>query len=245
MRCAIVTGGGTGIGRATALRLAQGGHAVVVAGRRREPLEDATRAIIAGGGRAIAVTADVARVEQVVDMVRQSVDAFGRIDVLVNNAGGASNVAIATLSDEQWHDTLNVNLSSAFYATRAVWPVMQRQFQAMKASPKPEGGVIVNISSMASKDPFPGLGIYATAKAALNMFTLVTAREGHAVGIRAVCIAPGAVNTGMFRGVMGDRPIPEGIALEPADIAEMIDQVVNGPLRHCSGDTLFIHRKPI
>ncbi len=107
-----------------------------------------------------------------------------------------------------------------------------------------EMGVIVNISSMASKDPFPGLGAYGAAKVALNMLTLVTAREGEEVGIRAIGIAPAAVDTPMFRQLVGDRPIAEGIMLEPDDVAAMIADAVAGSLRYCSGETLFVHRRP-
>ena len=117
-----------------------------------------------------------------------------------------------------------------FYVTKAVWEVMKRG----------GGGVIVNISSMAARDPFAGLGAYAVAKSGLNMLTLVSAREGDAAGIRVVGIAPGAVETPMLRGVVGDAQIP---VMEPTDLAAAIMEAVAGGLRYASGETIYLHRR--
>ena len=251
MRCAIVTGAGTGIGRATALRLARDGYAVVLAGRRLEPLQDVAREITAAGGRTLTTQADVSQSPRAEALVRQAVEAFGRVDVLVNNAGSVLVAPLAGTSDEQWLELLHANLSSAFYLARAVWPVMQRQFEQSRITStpprgpaEPAGGVIINISSMASKDPFPGLGAYGMAKAGVNMLTLSAAREGDKVGIRAVCIALAAVETDMLKKVMGDRPLPEGVMLQPDDVAAIIAEAADGALRYSSGDTIFIHRRP-
>ncbi len=248
MRTAIITGAGSGIGRATALSLAKGGagepFAIVLVGRDSRKLERVAEEIhAAGGAETLVVSADVSSAEEVDPIVQRAVGRFGRIDLLVNNAGSAPSIPLHQLDPRQWHEILNSNLSSAFYLTRAVWPIMQQQFLASERPPRADS-VIVNISSMASKDPFLGLGAYAIAKSGVNMLTLVTAREGADVGIRAVCIAPAAVDTPMFRNLMGSRPIPAGIMLDPTDVAGMICQIVSGPLRHCTGDTLFIHRKP-
>jgi 3-oxoacyl-[acyl-carrier protein] reductase len=97
---------------------------------------------------------------------------------------------------------------------------------------------------MASKDPFPGLGVYGCAKAALNVLTLVTAREGAGVGIRAVGIAPAAVETPMFRGVVGTQAVDTATILRPEEVADAIADVVSGSLRNCSGETIFLHRSP-
>ncbi len=250
MRTAIVTGAGSGIGRATALRLALGGHSVALVGRTLASLEAVAAEIQKAGGQALAVTADVSKCQQVEAMVRQVVETWGRIDVLVNNAGVAPMAPIATLSDAQWHEILDTNLSSAFYATRAVWPIMQRQFEKQrteKSAPPNKaaaGGTIINISSKASTNPFPGLGAYGVAKAGINMLTLASAREGYEVGIRVVCVAPSAVETPMLKKVMGDQPLPADMMLEADDVAAMIVDAVGGSLRYSSGDTIFIHRPP-
>jgi NAD(P)-dependent dehydrogenase (short-subunit alcohol dehydrogenase family) len=245
MRCAVVTGAGTGIGRATTLRLARDGFAVVLAGRRVALLQEVAREITAAGGRALAVAADVSRVEHVDQLVQAAMEAFGRIDVVVNNAGCVHIAPLPALTIAQWRELVDSNLSAAFYMTRAVWPIMRRQFeQSRDQGAAATGGVLINISSVASKDPFPGLGAYGAAKAGLNLLTQATARDGRDVGIRAVCVAPAAVETGMFKKVMGERPIPEGVMLQPGDVAAMIAEAVDGTLRYCSGDTIFIHRRP-
>jgi NAD(P)-dependent dehydrogenase (short-subunit alcohol dehydrogenase family) len=246
---AIITGAGSGIGRASALLLAQRGFALGLVGRTHAPLQRLQEEIRAGAhAPATICVVDVSVDAQVDAMVAQVLADHGRIDALINAAGSAPAVSLATLSTPQWHDILNSNLSSAFFTTRAVWPVMQRQFQQACAAGTPaheaRGGTIVNISSMAAKDPFPTLGIYGAAKAALNMLTLTTAREGHAVGIRAVAIAPAAVDTPMLHKFLDGKTLPDGAMLAPEDVAIMIADALTGSLRYCSGDTLYIHRHP-
>lgn len=257
MPTALVTGASSGIGRAAALRLARMGYSVGLVGRTAETLEKvATEIRHAGGPNARAIVADVSKLEQVNAAVQAVHQHFGRLDVLVNNAGAAPVVTLAECTPEQWHAILDANVSSTFYATRAVWPLMEQQYRAGQPGGGKEpggregnaggeggrGGVIVNISSMASKDPFPGLGVYGCAKAALNLLTLVTAREGAKVGIRAVGIAPAAVETPMFRGVMGGRPVDAETILRPEEVADAVGEVVGGALRNCSGETIYLHR---
>lgn len=238
MRAALVTGAGTGIGRAVAVRLAQRGHAVALVGRTAATLEAVAGDIRAAGGVAEVLPADVSDSRAVGAAVAAARERLGRIDVLVNNAGVAPLVRLATLSDAGWREILETNLSSAFYMTRAVWPAMAAQFQR-----EASGGVIVNISSLSSRDPFMGLGAYGAAKAGLNLLTLATAREGAEVGIRAVCLAPGAVDTGMYRKLIGGTPEP-GTTLLPEDVADAVAGVVGGATRYSSGETLFLHHGP-
>jgi len=234
MPVAIVTGAASGIGRATAMKLSSMGYAVALAGRTAETLEEVAREIGIGGGKAMVVVADCSKRPQVEGMIERVVKAWERIDALVNCVGVAPSCSIVAVSDDEWHEVLETNLSSVFYATRAVWPVMSGQ----------KAGVIVNISSMAAKDPFPGLGAYAVAKSGVNMLTLVTAREGASVGIRVHCVAPGAVETPMLRKFLAGAPIDEGFVLAPADIAAVVADAVQGSLHHCSGDTIYVHRSP-
>jgi len=245
---AIITGAGSGIGRATALRLAGMGFAIALVGRTTETLKTVAAEIAPRGPAPLIIPANVSKPEQVESMVQRTFKHFGRIDVLINNAGMAPAVSLADLTPKLWQEILDTNLSSAFYATRAVWPIMKAQH----ASPTPTtppipdamGGVIINISSMAAKDPFPGLGAYAVAKIGLNMLSQVTAREGDSVGIRAIAIAPAAVETPMLRKFVGDQPIDPNQILHPDDIAAAITDFITGPLRHSSGETLYLHRRP-
>jgi NAD(P)-dependent dehydrogenase (short-subunit alcohol dehydrogenase family) len=230
---AIVTGAGTGIGRATALRLAGKGFAVALVGRTAATLERVAGEIKAMGGESAVVVADVSQWEAVEGMVKQVVERWGRVDVLVNNAGMAPSLPLAEVEPGLWREILDVNLSSAFYTTRAVWPVMREN----------GGGVIVNISSMAAKDPFPGLGAYAVAKIGVNMLSLASAREGDAVGIRVVAIAPGAVETQMLRKLVDEKSLGAEQVMVPEDVAAAIVDVVDGSLRHCSGETIYLHRR--
>jgi NAD(P)-dependent dehydrogenase (short-subunit alcohol dehydrogenase family) len=235
---AIVTGAGTGIGRATALRLAKKGFAIALVGRTAATLEAVAKEIRSLGGESMAVAADVSAWEAVERLVREVVERWGRIDILVNAAGFAPSVPLAELDPKLWHEILNVNLSSTFYTTRAVWPVMQRQHAANKST-----GVIVNISSMAAKDPFPGLGAYAVAKIGVNMLTLASAREGDAAGIRVVAIAPGAVETQMLRKLVDEKSLGREQVLDPDDIAAAVVDAVDGSLRYSSGETIYVRRR--
>lgn len=231
---AIVTGAGTGIGRATALRLSTKGHAVALVGRTAATLEAVAAEIRAAAGTALVVAGDVSQPAAAEGIVRQVVDAWERVDALVNCAGAAPSEPLAEMSVDHFHAVLDANLSSAFYMTRSVWPWMKGQ----------GSGVIVNISSRAARDPFAGLGAYAIAKSGVNMLTLVTAREGAAIGIRVVGIAPGAVNTQMFRTLVGEANVREQEILRPEDVAAAIGEAVGGSLRYASGETVYLHHGP-
>jgi NAD(P)-dependent dehydrogenase (short-subunit alcohol dehydrogenase family) len=225
---AIVTGAGGGIGRAIAVELAGAGYRVVLAGRDRGMLEQA--ALEFEGG--IVVPTDVTQPHDVERLVAGTLDSLGRIDALVNNAGLAPVKPLAGMSVEQWHAVIDTNLSAAFYTTKAVWPTFERQ----------RGGVIVNISSAAARDPFPGFAAYGAAKAGLNLFGLATAREGQGIGVRVHTIAPAATETGMFRKIMSPQQYPPEKTMDPADVARVVVQCVRGDLRYSSGEVIYLHK---
>lgn len=223
---AIITGAGRGIGRATALELASKGYRLVLAARSQPQLDQTLH--LAGGG--IAVPTDVAQPQQVDHLISTTLDRFGRIDALVHCAGVAPAATIEQMSIEQWHQVIDTNLSAAFYLSRAAWPTFRRQ----------HGGVVVHVSSPASRDPFPGFAAYAAAKAGLNLFSLVLAREGQPIGVRVHTIAPGAVETEMFRALRTCEQWPPEKTLDPADVARVIAQCVCGDLRYTSGEVIFM-----
>jgi NAD(P)-dependent dehydrogenase (short-subunit alcohol dehydrogenase family) len=225
---AIITGAGRGIGRATAVVLAEAGHRVVLAGRDASSLEETSRLI----GGALVVPTDVTKPSEVDRLIGRAAEHFGGVDVLINNAGLAPVCSIADMTVEQWHAVIDTNLSAAFYATRAAWP------QFIKRG----GGVVVNISSAAARDPFSGFAAYGAAKAGLNLFGLAAAREGQAVGVRVHTIAPSATETAMFRKLMSAEQWPSEKTMNPSDVARVVLQCVRGDLRHTSGEVIYLHK---
>jgi NAD(P)-dependent dehydrogenase (short-subunit alcohol dehydrogenase family) len=223
---AIVTGAGRGIGRAAAVELAGRGYRLALAARS----EDQLRQTAERAGRGVAMVTDVTVPEQAERLVERTVEEFGRIDAVVHCAGLAPAVSAERMSVEQWREVIETNLSSAFYLAHAVWPVFRKQL----------GGVIVHISSPACRDPFPGFAAYGAAKAGLNLLSLVLAREGQAIGVRVHTIAPGAVETEMFRALASETQWPKERTLDPAEVARVIGACVSGELRHTSGEVIFM-----
>ncbi len=251
---AIVTGAASGIGRAIALALAKSGYAIALVGRTAATLEQAATEIHKLGATALAIPADVSNSDQVDRMIRHAHEKLGRIDVLVNAAGVAPMIPTPDITPAQWHEIIDTNLSSVFYTTRAVWPILRNQHIQFVAdhrtrsgdAPIPRnvttGGCIINISSMAARDPFPGLGAYAVAKSGVNMLTQVTAREGEPFGIRTFAIAPAGVETPMFRELLTPDQVPSDQILRPEDVASLALDFIQGSLRHSSGETLYLQR---
>ena len=226
----IVTGGGSGIGRAISVRFAEAGAQVVAASRSREALEE-TQAIIKGtGGRCDIECVDVTVAEQVDRLIAAVVGRYGRIDVLVNNAGVAPLGSIDAITPDRFDQLVAVNIAGVFYGSRAVFGIMRER----------GGGVIVNLSSVASVDPFPGLAAYGATKAWVNAWTKGLADEGKEHGIRVYAVAPGAVETPMLRGAFPEFPAEQ--ALAPSDVAELVHMLCQPACRHVTGQTVFIKK---
>ncbi|MYR40914.1 glucose 1-dehydrogenase [Streptomyces sp. SID5910] len=189
-RTALVTGAGSGIGRAVALAFAREGAHVVVAGRGREPLDETVTLIEEAGGKALAVTADVSRAADVVAVVEAAVECFGSLDVAVNNAGVfRGGTPVADLPEEDWHTQLDINVTGVFHALRAEVRQMRTQ---------PAGGAIVNIAStFGLHKRSPGATAYAATKAAVSVLTRGAALDHIADGVRINAVSPGATATSM------------------------------------------------
>jgi len=200
----------------------------MLAARTRDQLSETAR--LAGSG--LVLPADVTDVEQVEQIVGKTLAAYNRIDAIIHCAGTAPVRSIGQMSAAEWHEVIDTNLSAAFYLCRSAWPVFERQ----------GSGVMVNVSSAAARDPFPGFAAYGAAKAGLNSFSLSAAREGQKWGVRVHTIAPAAVETEMFRKLMTPERYPTEKALAPADVARVIVQCVRGELRHTSGEVIYIHK---
>lgn len=242
-RVAVITGGGTGIGRASALVLAQHGADIVLAGRRAEPLKSTAAEIEALGRRAIAVPTDVTDAEQCRALVDNTVTEFGRLDVLLNNAGGGQTKSLMKWTDDEWHQVLNLNLSSAWYLSRAAVKPMIEQGR----------GSIVNISSGASLLAMPQAPVYAAAKAGLNNLTGSMAAAWTRKGVRVNCIACGAIRTpgleadaqrqGFDIDMIGQTNASGRIA-EPEEIGYGVLFFASDAASYCSGQTLYMHGGP-
>lgn len=225
---AIITGAGRGIGRATALELDRRGFAVALVARNEAELAEVARAC----RKALVIRADVANEQDVDRLVADTLANFGSIDVLINNAGYAPMLSIEKTSADEFRRVIEVNLTSAFMLSRACWPTFVAR----------GGGVIVNVSSMAAKDPLPGFAAYGAAKAGLNTLGLALAREGATSNIRVHTIAPGAVETAMFRSIIDETTWPQSKTLTPPDVANLICDCVTGSLRHTSGETIYVKK---
>jgi len=190
-RVALVTGGSRGIGAAIAALLAEDGAAVVVSGRDAARLERAAKELQATGATAVAVVADVASREDADRLVDTARQRFGRIDVLVNNAGITRDGLLVRMKDEDWDRVMEVNLRGAFLMTRAASKVMMRQ----------KSGRIINIASTAGAMGNAGQTNYSAAKAGLIGFTKAAARELAHWSILVNAVAPGLIETDMTAAV--------------------------------------------
>ncbi len=183
---AIVTGGGTGIGKAIALEFAGAGADIAVCSRNIQNIEKVRDEIIALGRDSMAVSMDVRVKEDVDNMVQQVVDEFGRIDILVNNAGTNRPTPVLDLTEDTWNLILDTNLKGLFFCTQAVARHMVKQ----------KSGKIINISSTASMGANePGQAAYAASKTGVNALTKACAREFGPYGINVNAIAPGRIPT--------------------------------------------------
>ena len=226
---AIVTGAGSGVGRSTAQGLARAGYDLVLVGRTQSKLE-ATADTLPTGTAVICLPTDITDPDAPRQIINATLDRFDRIDGLVNVAGLAPLQPIPQITPAIWRDNIDVNLSAPVLLTAAVWPTFERQ----------RSGTIVNVSSMSSVDPFPGFSIYGAAKVGLNLFTRCTADEGKAIGVRAVAVAPGAVETPMLRQNFDETMLPPQRTLSPDAVAEVICDCITGRRAFEPGETIFV-----
>ena len=216
----IVTGAGSGIGRASALALLREGFAVALAGRRREALEETITLAGSTGAQALALPTDVTDAESVRSLFDGSTRAFGRLDVLFNNAGtGAPAVPMEELTIEDWQRVIDVNLTGAFLCTREA-------FRQMKAQ-SPRGGRIINNGSVSAQVPRPFSAPYTAAKHAINGLTRSTALDGRPFEIACGQIDVGNAATSMTsRMQTGTRQADGSIAPEPTIDPEHVARAV-------------------
>jgi 3-oxoacyl-[acyl-carrier protein] reductase len=229
-KTAIVTGAGKGIGRVTAVELARRGYRLALLARTEADLVETAR--LAGARNAVIVTADVGKRESLVAGLERAVRELGRVDALVNNAGLAPLAAYESFSHEALDEVVRVNLTAVAQGCRVVWPGMKER----------GGGVIVNVGSIAGIDPFEGLAVYAAAKAGVAMLSQALSAEGGKHGIRVICVAPGAVETGMLRELFDADTLPVSATLRPEEVAAVIADAVTGVLVHAGVRPIYLSK---
>ena len=236
-RVAIVTGGSRGIGLTSARLLAEDGASVVVSGRDAARLEAATRELEAAGAAVLGVAADAARREDVDRLVEAARERFGRIDVLVNNAGMTRDQLLVRMKDDDWDQVLATNLRGVFLMTRAVGKVMMRQ----------RSGRIINISSTAGAMGNAGQVNYSAAKAGVIGLTKAAARELAHWNILVNAVAPGLIETDMTaslpaearEALLGQVPLKRiGVA---RDVAEVVRFLAGDGAAYITGQTIHVN----
>jgi 3-oxoacyl-[acyl-carrier protein] reductase len=238
-RVVVVTGAAKGIGRGVAERFAREGAHVAIAGRRLEPLVALAEAIAAAGGSALAVQADVAKADAVQHLIDSTAARWGRIDVLVNNAGVYLTAPVTDMTEADWDLTIDVDLKGVFLCSRAAARAMVTQ----------RGGRIVNITSIAQlRGGTPGHAHYGAAKAGVGAFTKTLAKELGPFGITVNCVAPGLIeDTDMGRvskTLMGETylaTIPLGCLGTVDDVVEAVLFLASPRARYITGETLNVN----
>lgn len=235
-KVAFVTGAGTGIGAATALRLAEEGATVVICGRRQEPLDAVVAQIKAAGGQAEAVQADVSDEAGFTAAIEAAAERHGRLDVLVNNAMAYSWGAIEATSTADWHSNFSTSVDGTFWGTRA----------AMRLMKDGGGGAIINVSSICGLLGTASMAGYSAAKAAIINFSRAAAAEGALSGIRVNVVIPAVVETPGTAGMLADaasrrnteKLIPMGRVGRPQELANAILFLASDEASYITGAAL-------
>ena len=216
-KVAVVTGGTRGIGLATARILAECGAAVVVAARdERDVAKVAAELEKVHGGRGLGVRCDVRRADECASLVATTFEKLGRLDILVNNAGLGIFAPVEALSLDDWHLQMETNLDGVFYCCRAALPHLKR-----------EGGWIINIGSLAGKNPFAGGAAYNATKFGLLGFSEALMLEVRHAGVRVCCVMPGSVATDFA----GGADAGSDWKLHPEDVARVVSDLLAFPER--------------
>jgi NAD(P)-dependent dehydrogenase (short-subunit alcohol dehydrogenase family) len=227
-KIAVVTGAGTGIGRCVSLELMRDGYAVVLAGRRREPLEETARAATNFNASSLVVPADCGDPVAVKELFAKTRATFGRLDLLFNNAGiGAPPIPLEDLSFEQWRQVVDINLTGAFLCTQEAFRIMKDQV--------PRGGRIINNGSISAQAPRPNSAPYTATKHAITGLTKSTSLDGRKYDIACGQIDVGNAETALTAAMKRGVPQPNGTVMveptfDPIHVARAVLYMANLPL---------------
>jgi NAD(P)-dependent dehydrogenase (short-subunit alcohol dehydrogenase family) len=239
-KVALITGGGTGIGRAIALAFAREGASVAIAGRRLEKVKEVAAEIDRQGIRALPLGCDVTRAEEADHAVAETARKFGKVNVLVNNAGTLSVSTVDTISEEDWDRVIAVNLKGPFLMSRA----------ALKEFRKAGGGTIVNIGSVLGLVAMKDRAAYCASKGGVTLLTKAMALDHAHENVRVNCVCPSIVETELVKGLFNDseqgrrlresreRTIPLGRFGKPADVAELAVYLASEESSWLTGDAI-------
>lgn len=245
-KVALVTGGSRGIGAAVGMTMAKAGAMVALTyGKRKQDAERTAHRVARLGSECLTIHANAASQSEVRHAVSTTIDHFGKIDILVNNAGIWKRGTIGAMTEQQWDETLDVNLKGTFLFCNAVVPFMKKQ----------KSGKIINIASTAGQRGEPYYSHYAASKGGMIAFTKAIAAELAPSGINANCVSPGWVYTDMTSNVLGNRKkigsinklIPRGRVATPEEIAgpvlflasDLANHIVGAVLNVNGGSVLF------
>ncbi|MCC6607705.1 MAG: glucose 1-dehydrogenase [Anaerolineae bacterium] len=238
-KVALITGASRGIGQAIAEAYAAAGAKVVLASRRQESLDEVAELIRSNGGEALPIAAHTGDDDAVNELVAKAIEAYGRIDIAVNNAATNPHFGpVMTADESHWDKILDVNVKGYFRVAKGCVPGMKAR----------GGGKIINIASIAGLTPQPGMGVYCVSKAAVLMLTQVLAAELAADNIQVNAIAPGFIKTKFSAAIWGNphineavmKQIPQGRMAEPEELTGMALYLASAASSFTTGATMLI-----
>jgi NAD(P)-dependent dehydrogenase (short-subunit alcohol dehydrogenase family) len=227
---AFLTGAGSGIGRATALLLAESGYHLALVGRRANRLAETAGLLPKDAPEHIQIAADIGRADQAHIALARCLAKWPRLDALINNAGLAPMHPIDAHTPALIDEVYRINALAPAYLIAKAWPALTGAIARRGEAPAQQcpSPCIINIATQGIDDPYPGFFAYAAAKAAAAVMIKSAAKEGAPFGIRAFAIAPGAVETEMFRALIPESQVPRSDTLDPAVVAQAILACLRG-----------------
>lgn len=232
---AIVTGAGGGIGCSICIELAKAGYRIALVGRSKTSLQAAVNEIavcVSDVPETLVIPADLSDNLQAAHIVRTTYQHWGRIDALINNAAACPDFPIGQTTIQELHGVFAINYFGPALLVAELWPIFIQQ----------DSGCVINISSIATVDPFPGLSMYAATKAAMESLTRSIINEAGDTNITSYSIAPGAVETSMLRSLISIEDLPTDKTLNPATVASVVLDCAIGRRSSDNGKTIVLEK---